>query len=222
MIVTEPPYDLVALVADADAQNFFQELIERGQQRGCIRPIRWRSERDAMRDALVHRPEQTVAPFRLDPLPRFVLVWDHEGSGREAEAPRDVADDVVDRLARSGIPPEDVLALPIAPEFEGVLAPVWPRVVTLMAERRKRPAPSTAQVLQTARRLCRRELPETLEDALESAPKEVFTGLRACLDMRASPREVGRLGAQVSIPTLKTGAAAGALSRALARWFPLT
>jgi len=75
VIVEEPPYELLAVFADADAQAFVERLVERGQERQCLRPFRWRSRRDAMRDGLVARPVDVVSALLPAGLqPRVLLV----------------------------------------------------------------------------------------------------------------------------------------------------
>ena len=87
MIVDDPPYELIVLFADEDARRLVMGLIERGQERRCLRPFRWRAIRDPRRDAVVKAPDAALRPFVGRAEHRFVVLWDHSGAA-EMPSPR--------------------------------------------------------------------------------------------------------------------------------------
>lgn len=196
MIVRDPPYDLVALFADDDAQRFFERVIERGQEARCLRKLRWASVSDPMHDSLCKNPERELAPFvRLDDAAkhRYLLLWDRDGSGCE-DLPAQKAEEIAVRaLGSYGVLPAQILAIAIEPEFEAiVVGPALERTIQLLAARRNRPAPSPADILQrvVARLRNRRPAPEpptNLAAAASEYPKEVLQAVCACLQIPYSP-----------------------------------
>lgn len=227
MIVDEPPFELAVVFADADAQALVSRLIERGQQRGCLRPFRWLSRRDAMRDSFVTRPRDVVELLvdrRATPRPRVMLLWDHAGSGREGDAP-----EVVEAEMRSAlgalVQPSELCIAAFVPEVEVCLIPVWARVKQVMAQHRDRLPPDDSAVLRAAVRLQRRErrpkpLAADFDVAARESPKEIFEGLLADLNLRSGSRHFEDLANALSIPALKQDTALGRVAEALVRWFP--
>ncbi len=213
MIVESPPYDLVALFADKDAELLFERIIERGQARGCIRPLRWRSLRDARRDAAVARdPGRSLQPFIGT---KLLVVWDHEGSGRERESPQQVADGAAQSLVRRGAAAADALCVALVPELEAVLMPVWDRLAPALLEQRG-PVPSNAAI---ARRLGLASIDE-LHEARALRPKEAFQALVSAAGLRWSARLFERLGDALSIPGLKGAPQMERITARLQAWFP--
>ncbi len=225
MIVSEPPYDLVALFADLDMQQFFEGLIERGQvpERGCAREFRWRSLRDPRRDTVWREPERALAPF-LKTDSRFLIVWDHQGSGAEKNPAAEVEKVVVQRLARRGVERGRVMALALHPELESLLQPVWGRVKEIVSgQRPQQPIPEDAQVLAEARRLTSEAFPDDFQAAMELRPKEMFEGLViGVLRLRRSAPLYAKIASEVSLPRLKGGPAANKVAERISSWFPLT
>jgi hypothetical protein len=217
VIVEDPPYDLVALFACSDSVSFLTQVIERGQASRCLRPIRWRRLRDPMRkDQLCQAPEQTLRPFVGKEPPRFLVVWDHAGSGRETAPAREVEANVRLKVAQCGVPDSRVLAIAFEPELEAVLSPVWRSAVELLAAVRQRPAPEDDAIV---RRVSRHGV-STLPAALERFPKETVEAVVALLQLRRSPALYQTLGEKLSMPALKTGAAVERLTKTLVGWFP--
>lgn len=223
MIVSEPPYDLVALFADLDMQQFFEGLIERGQvpRRGCAREFRWRSLRDPRRDTVWRQPERALAPF-LKTGSRFLIVWDHQGSGIENKPAAEVERKVVERLTGLGVDRDRVMALALRPELECLLQPVWERVKEIVSGQRPQQAvPEDARILAEARRLTSEALPDDFKGALESYPKEVFEGLvKGIARLRRSAPLYGKIASEVSLPQLKGNPAAKEVAERISSWFP--
>jgi hypothetical protein len=220
MIVEEPPYDLVVLFADADAQEFFKTLVERGPRQGCMRAIRWRPLRDPRRDASTWRNAAgTLGPF-ISGGAKLVVIWDHEGSGREDRAPEDVERDVKVSLVAAGAIEQAIEAVALVPELEGVLVPAWDRVVGLLAEQRERPVPQEEALLRRLRANLGQNAPEAIEVALRTRPKELLEAVVDLLQLRLHPKLYGRLANGLSLPRIKLGATAKRLSERLEEWFP--
>jgi len=224
MIVDEPPYDLVALFADEDARLLIQGAIHRGEARGCLSPFRWRSLRDARRDAFRADPTKVLGPFLNLPECRFLLAWDHEGSGSTADRPAEAEEAVICSLLQAGVARNRVVAVAFEPEVETLLAPVWERVKTVMAAKRGMQAPSDDAVLALIRRVSRSgesaKPSQGVEEALLKRPKEMFSALVRFLNLRRSPRLYSDLGAQLSLRGLKEKREGSQISDALVRWFP--
>lgn len=222
MIVEEPPYDLVVLFADLDAQRLISGLIERGQERNCIRQIRWRPIRDPRRDVIHLVQENRLRPLleRQDRQTRVVLVWDHEGSGREADAPQDVESQTVQQLVTSGFREDHVTAVAIYPELEAVLLPAWDRVKQILSAERGLLAPTDDEVRREAARFTYQGIPDDAATALSVRPKEMFLALVRLVRLRHSAVLYQRLGLQLSIPQLKReGSALLRLLENLAEWY---
>ena len=220
MIVDEPPFDLVALLSDADLYRLMQGLVERGQERGCIRRIRWYPIRDASRDALCKRPEGILRAF-FGEQRRFLIAWDHEGSGREGMDPSEVEAEVVELLVRSGVPADHVLAVAQSPELEVVFSPVWDNVKRRMARKRGMLPPSDESVLAQLSAVGVSERISDIVDALARYPKETFQALLRVLHLRHSAAIYEGLGAELSIPRMKApNSTVERVSTTLVKWFP--
>lgn len=228
MIVEDPPYELVAVFADADAQRFVGRLIERGQERQCLRAFRWRSVRTPLRDTLVSRPETVLAPYRRLPGPkcRYLLLWDHQGCGLDPRSAEDIERRVREDLIRTGLPEDDLVAACIEPELEVLLGPVFDRVRSLLARKRGcEPPPDDDQILTKARwieqrRPSSRVTVDSSATAMTTCPKEWFEALLSVLNLRRSPALFEELGDSLSIPDLKRVRAAALVASRLEEWFP--
>ena len=129
--------ELVVLFADADAQRFVTKLIERGIERRCLRPMKWRQIRDPMHDPRVARdPTAALTLFLRHPTCRFVVVLDHHGSGGESRSRESLESDVADVLARAGVAKERTAVIAFEPELESALVPVWDSVLEILARKR--------------------------------------------------------------------------------------
>ncbi len=221
MIVQEPPYDLVALFSDLEMQKLFERLIERGQTgRDCTRSFRWRSLRDPRRDTVWREPERPLAPFlRTDC--RFLVVWDHQGSGYEKRPHEEVEGRALKRLADAGVSEARILTVALDPELEVSFGQAWPKIKRVVAEPRGIPAPDDAAIVAEAMRSAPRlRIPNDLEAALARHPKELFEALVRLVRLRRSPDLYVRIGEQVSLQALKREAALLRISKTISAWFP--
>lgn len=223
MIVEDAPYDLVVVFADADAKMLIEQLIEKAQVAGLIRPIRWRSMRDARRDAFRSDPVSTVSPFRSEPNCKFVFLWDHQGSGREMVAANISEREVIQRLVQAGFQKTDCLAVAFDPELECLLVPVWDRVKQIVASIRQRLPPSDETIYADARRKAKHDrvvFAESFNEALRTNPKELMEALIHELALRWSPSIFQQIGREVSLSRVLTGPDAARIFHSLSQWFP--
>jgi len=223
VIVQEPPYDLVALFSDLEMQKLFEKLIERGQTgRDCTRPFRWRSLRDPRRDTVWREPDRPLITFlRMDC--RFLVVWDHQGSGFEGRNRSEIEDLAISRLEATGVARERVLAVAFDPELEVAFRMAWPKVKRVVAEQREISPPEDAIILAEARRSAPRlRIPEDFDLALSLYPKELFEALVRLVRLRRSPDLYLRIGERVSLRALKGESALSRIATAISSWFPPT
>ena len=221
MIVEEPPYDLIALFSDSEMKGLLEKLIERGQAgRNCTRPFRWRSLRDPRRDTVWREPDRPLSLF-LKMNCSFLIVWDHQGSGREDRDPADVEAEAVSNLVQAGVPRDRVLAVALDPEVEIAWRPVWSKVKQLVADERQIEPPSDARILAEAQRAKPRlRIPDDFETALGRFPKELFEALVRLLRLRRNPPLYGKLGRAVSLRAVKREAALARIADAISTWLP--
>jgi hypothetical protein len=190
----------VILFADADAQRFVSRLVRRGIERRCLRPFHWEAIRDPMRDARVaQQPLAAAEPFRADPETRFLVLWDHEGSGREDRPPPEVEESVVAAFERAGVARSRVRAVAFEPEFEIVLAPAWDRVLAELASKRAE--------LPKALAFDRRDPKGSMKDAADEHR------------LRADPALYEDLASKLSLRSLKQGDALRRVGACLIEWF---
>lgn len=223
VIVEEPPYDLVAVFADADAKLLLEEVIERAQRARMVAPFRWRSLRDARRDAFRADPVSAVGPLLKRGQSNYLFTWDHQGSGRENDEPVACEKEVERALVVAGVGEQRVMAIAFVPEVESLLVPVWPRVVQIVSGIRGGEPPSADFILATAARKARKyrvTLPPSFEDALAEYPKEVFHGLLSAVNLRRSASIYQRLGQDLSIAGMREGPQMERLLSRLEGWFP--
>jgi hypothetical protein len=222
MIVEEPPYDLVALFADAEMQRLFEELIERGQTTGrdCTRPFRWRSLRDPQRDTVWREPDRPLITF-LRMRCRFLILWDHHGSGFEGRPGREIEDLAIKRLVEAGVRRDMILAVAFDPELEVAFRNVWTRIKQVIAEPREILPPEDADILTEAQSL-RPKLRITADFDAELAlhPKELFEALIRLVRLRKAPNLYARIGARVSLRAVKRETAIARIATAISSWFP--
>ncbi len=192
--------ELVVLFADTDAERFVSTLIHRGIESGCLRALKWQAIRDPMRDPQVARsPTVALASFLHVRSARFLVVWDHDGSGREQEEPSSVEESVVRLLVQAGLPKENVAAVAFVPELEVALMPVWDRAIEVLARKRSR-------------------LPPAMTPS-QGDPKGAFhTALRE-LRLRPQASLFEELASEISVPRIKNGEAIARMAAHLVSWF---
>lgn len=197
--------DLVVVFADEDARRAVQAMITRGVGR-CLSPFDARYLRHTGRDARV--AQQPIDFLResaaLHATSRYLVLWDHHGSGRERQAPSDVEADVCRMLVGAGIAEANVAAIAFVPELEVVLAPVWERTLTLLAAGGS-PNPAGP-------------VPFDREHPRE---KSWIPAVRAT-KQRLGAEHFRRVAAGLSLPALKSEPASPLhrISQALQTWFP--
>lgn len=230
MIVREPPYDLIALFADDDAQRFIEQIIERGQSMRCLRKLRWASVSDPMHDSLCKNPERELDPYvRLPNADRqhYLLLWDQDGSGREKMPQRIAEDRAIKALHSLGVPEERILAVAIQPELEVMLVePALDRCIEILAKERKRPIPRIEEILRRVSARIRKQEPSadlTIEFGaiITKYPKEILEAVCACLQIPYGPVIFHKyLGPQLPVSLLKRQPTFQRVTDWLARQFP--
>ena len=194
-------FDLVCLSADADTERLLEAVVRRGIERQCLPPIAIRYLRDPMRDSSVVRNAHTLLlPYAREPLPKFLVIWDHHGSGRECDTPAAVESDVKGLIARLGIPITDILTLAIAPELELLLEPVWSGVLDILGQLGSRTRPNSA--------FHSRDPKKSLQEAAKAA------------GVKLAPHVFTTLGDRASLPQLKRTVPGKRLADQLESWFP--
>jgi hypothetical protein len=222
MIVQEPPYDLVALFSDLEMQKLFEAWVERGQQPGrrCAREFRWRSLRDPRRDTVWSQPERALQPFFQFSC-RFLIVWDHHGTGLEISAPEDVEAQVIQRLTRVDVPAERILAVALEPELERLFVPIWQKVKSLISGERDMDPPEDAAILGKAKEVSKAvRSAADFDDLLALNPKEAFEALVRLVRLRRAAPLYQKIGANTSLPTVKRDETAARIASTLRDWFP--
>ncbi len=221
MIVQEPPYDMVALFADLEMLRLFEQLIERGQTgRDCTRPFRWWRFRDPRRDTVWREPDRPLAPF-LQQDCRFLIVWDHQGSGFETRPSSEVEAMAVERLTGVGVPRGRVLAVAFQPEVEIAFSAAWHKVKRVVAEQRSVAPPEDLEILRNARNSAPKlRISEDFDAALAHHPKELFEALVRLVHLRRAPSLYTRIGEKASLRALKSESAILRIANAISSWFP--
>jgi len=120
--------DLVVLVPAADEEKALAALLRRHQSLE-IRPIRTEFVRHPMRDSGCAKNAEAFLRMQQRNFRHALVVFDHDGSGRESESPDQIIDDLEGRLARSGWDDRAAVVV-IAPELEIWLWSDSPRVAT--------------------------------------------------------------------------------------------
>ena len=221
MIVQEPPFELIVLFPDSEMKMLVEALIERGQRgRDCTRPFRWLSIRDPRRDTVWREPDRPLMLFlRMNCC--FLIVWDHQGSGIEAQQPAEVEVQVIHRLTGLGVPRERILAVAFDPELEVSFRMAWSKIKRVVAEERRMAPPADPFILEEAqRRNPRLRIPDDFGQALARHPKELFEALIRLLRLRRSPPLYAKIGERVSLRALKGEGAVARIANAIATWFP--
>jgi hypothetical protein len=107
-------------------------------------------------------------------------------------------------------------AIAFDPEVETALQPSWRNVVCILAELRRREEPSDLLLMESLGR--RGVSTRSLDDVLNTHPKEMLEALLEALQLRKSPALYKELGRKLSIPRLKTGVI-GRIATVLETWF---
>jgi hypothetical protein len=127
------PTDLVLLVADKDIEHAVRGLLSRPQALG-IRPISSTIHVHPQRDpACAQKSHEFLRQFAVD-YDRALVVFDHQGCGREDRVPAQVEHDVRQLLSANGWN-DRADAVVIAPELEVWIFSESPQVETGLAWR---------------------------------------------------------------------------------------
>lgn len=111
------PLDLLVLVADADIEETVKGLLDNPGRLG-IRPIRWHTRRHMDRDpGCARRSVEFLRPFR-NQYTHALVVFDHEGSGREAQAREALECAIEGELVQSGWSVDGARVVVLEPELE--------------------------------------------------------------------------------------------------------
>lgn len=120
------PTDLVLLAADKDIQHGLRGLLSRPEALG-IRPISYQTYPHSQHDpACARRAHEFLRQFAVD-YHHALVVFDHQGSGREECAPLVLEDEVRQKLAANGWD-DRARAVVIAPELEAWVFSESPQV----------------------------------------------------------------------------------------------
>lgn len=152
---------------------------------------------------------------------RFLIVWDHHGTGLEVSNPASVEEKVVQRLERFGVPVEKVLAVALEPELERLLVPIWSKVKALIAEERSIDPPEDEAILVKARESwAEARAVMSFDQFLDRHPKEAFEALVRLIRLRRAAPLYEKIGAHTSLPTVKQDTTASRIASTLRGWFP--
>jgi hypothetical protein len=192
--------ELVLLFADVDAEKLVTRLLTRGIERGCLRQLTWVAIREPMRDArLAQQPLAALGPHIRSTDSRFLILWDHHGSGREDTDPAEIESEVLATFERADIARERVAAVSFRPELEVVLEPVWTRVLEELARQRA-------------------EMPQAIPFDPTDPKSSLATAARAHR-LRVDSTVFEDLGAKLSLEGLKKGSTLARIGAVLVRWF---
>jgi hypothetical protein len=152
---------------------------------------------------------------------RFLIIWDHHGSGREAVEPATIEKRAVERLGSVGVSAEHVRAISFRPELECAFKAVWPRVKAIVAAERGVAPPEDVAILAEVRRMAPwLQAQSDFGEALERFPKELFEALIRLVRLRKSAPLYQKIGSQISLPGVKKEPAASRIAGAISLWFP--
>lgn len=113
--------DLFLLVADADIEQTMRGLLGNPSRLG-IRALEWDIRRHPDRDPGCARHSAAFLRLFCKQYRHALIVFDHEGSGRESETREDLEQSLEDELVRNGWKPGSIGAIALEPEIE---AWVW-------------------------------------------------------------------------------------------------
>jgi len=198
--------ELIVLVPCVATNKFFDAIIRRGIERSCMRKTtRYRVIRDTMRDCLIREPERLLGAY-FGHARSFLVLWDHHGSG--ATTP-EVGEDTVRQRLRKDVPEDNLLAVAIDPELEAILVAVYPRCREWLVHKSQKAGPTDDAILRKTCSILRADhpgnsLPDSIEDAQQRTPKELFKATAILTVGRYSEALVEELAATLSISQFKS------------------
>lgn len=119
--MTAGPKDLILLVADLDIEQTMRGLLGNPERLG-IRSITWEIRRHPERDSGCARHSTEFLRLFYKQFSHALVLFDHEGSGKEAATREVVERELEDELTRSGWRPGAARVVALDPEIE---AWVW-------------------------------------------------------------------------------------------------
>lgn len=214
--------DLVVLLADLDAEELWKPILMRAMEphTRCMKPIRWTTQRDPSRDALIAKPGRSLV--RFDRSCHVLVLWDHHGSNSRRSV-AETEQQVIERVVARGFATERVLATAFDPELEALFAPAWSRVAGALAQGAQKDALSQGDTLTRFRKL--RECPPGAKnlpfgEALQKHPKEMFEACLLLLGQPRAPRRYKTLGETVGLKHFKKSSVFRRIAERLEAWFP--
>lgn len=164
-----PNKDLIVLVADKDIHLTFEALLSRHADIG-IRPIQRDIFPHPHRDPGCRNHAHDFLRGYITNYGKALVVFDHEGAGREGVAAREVEDEVERLLARNGWPDGRSAVLALEPELESW---VWSRsTVVARALGWNDPEPLYAHLAELGFAFGERGKPVRPKEALEHVLRE--------------------------------------------------
>jgi hypothetical protein len=200
--------DLIVLVAHNDTRQSIEVLLKRSSALG-IRPISLQLVKHPNRDPGCYQDAQEILRSYIRDTAHALVVFDHEGSGRETSTRDRVEEDVRNRLAKNGWEAR-AETIVIAPELESW---AWVNLQQLEGVLRW---PSSAGRLSD---WLRKEGFLADGDTKPSRPKEA---LRAILRVTRRPVSAAIFGSLASTLSFSSCAdpAFSSMLGTLRRWFP--
>jgi hypothetical protein len=113
-----PKRDLILLLADLDAENTIRSLLDKRTESLGIRPISFDIVRHSMRDSGCCREAGAFLRGFTRTHQHAAVVFDHHGSGRDAQEPEDVENSIENDLRSNGWQTENCSCIVLKPELE--------------------------------------------------------------------------------------------------------
>lgn len=209
MSATAAKRDLIVVVADVDAEVTVRALLKRIESLQ-IRPISFQVDRFVKRDSGCYGEIQDyLRPF-IHQFDYAIVIFDHDGSGRESFPREQIEADVEDRLGRNGWSNRSA-AIVLDPELEVWVWSMSGEVPVVLGWSGRQPG-LLAWLAQTCAMRADGEKPIDPKDAMHRA-------LRA-VGKRASAALFRQLAERVGLRHCTDGAFTK-LRSTLQRWFPI-
>lgn len=204
--------DLFIQAADMDAKMFLDSILGKHEALG-IRPIQFDIATHPLHDSGMMQSGTDLSRLRKGYYEKIILIWDHEGSGREYHhQPQDVEQEVRDKLdAITWSGKNEALAL--VPELETWLWQCLPAIA--------RQYGIDAHTLDTLVEKASAQLGKTREAAIHEKPKELFEVLvKKYIRRTISPKDFQMIGLYAGVRNLEASDSFIKLLTTLRSWFP--
>ena len=110
--------DLIILLADLDAENTVRALLDHRTTDLNIRPVTYEAKRHSMRDSGCFREAHEFVRSYLRSHAHALVIFDHDGCGKEKLTAVEIEADVENRLHRSGWTKDNSACVVLDPELE--------------------------------------------------------------------------------------------------------